>query len=63
MVSFAILAGFGLTSIFGIKLSPLAGSVVPFLTLGLGEMLHFKLPLMFLSFKIFFVGNKNTTIT
>ena len=62
MVSFAILAGFGLTSIFGIKLSPLAGSVVPFLTLGLGEMLHFKLPLM-LSSKIFFVSNKNTMIT
>eukprot|EP00250_Pteridium_aquilinum_P012900 c21015_g1_i1 orf=984-4394(+) len=36
VVSFAIVAGFGLTSACGIKLSPLAGSVVPFLALGLG---------------------------
>lgn len=36
VVSFAIISAFGLTSVFGIKLSPLAGSVVPFLALGLG---------------------------
>ncbi|KAH7447216.1 hypothetical protein KP509_01G097400 [Ceratopteris richardii] len=36
VVSFAIVSGFGLTSALGIKLSPLAGSVVPFLALGLG---------------------------
>eukprot|EP00250_Pteridium_aquilinum_P014814 c22219_g1_i1 orf=359-3775(+) len=36
VVSFAVVAGFGLTSAVGIKLTPLAGSVVPFLALGLG---------------------------
>lgn len=36
VVSFAIISGFGLTSAFGIKFSPLAGSIVPFLALGLG---------------------------
>lgn len=36
VVAFAIVSGFGLTSAFGIKFSPLAGSVVPFLALGLG---------------------------
>ncbi|KAJ7558526.1 hypothetical protein O6H91_04G044400 [Diphasiastrum complanatum] len=36
VVTFAIVAGFGLTSAFGIKITPLAGSVVPFLALGLG---------------------------
>ncbi|MCO5590364.1 hypothetical protein L7F22_044334 [Adiantum nelumboides] len=36
IVSFAIISGFGLTSALGIKLSPLAGSIVPFLALGLG---------------------------
>ncbi|KAI5073412.1 hypothetical protein GOP47_0011425 [Adiantum capillus-veneris] len=36
IVSFAIISAFGLTSALGIKFSPLAGSVVPFLALGLG---------------------------
>ncbi|XP_024381939.1 uncharacterized protein [Physcomitrium patens] len=36
VVSFSVLAGFGLTAICGIAFSPLAGSVVPFLALGLG---------------------------
>ncbi|XP_057847014.2 uncharacterized protein LOC131056772 [Cryptomeria japonica] len=36
VVSFSILAGFGLTAAFGIKFTPLAASVVPFLTIGLG---------------------------
>lgn len=37
VVGFAVLAGFGLTALCGIPFSPLAGSVVPFLALGLGE--------------------------
>jgi hypothetical protein len=36
VVSLSILAGFGLTATVGIKFTPLAGSVVPFLALGLG---------------------------
>jgi patched 1 protein/patched 2 protein len=36
VVSLSILAGFGLTAAVGIKFTPLAGSVVPFLALGLG---------------------------
>lgn len=36
VVCLAVVAGFGLTSAVGIKLTPLAGSVVPFLALGLG---------------------------
>lgn len=36
VVGFAVLAGFGLTALCGIPFSPLAGSVVPFLALGLG---------------------------
>lgn len=37
VVTFAVLAGFGLTALCGIPFSPLAGSVVPFLALGLGK--------------------------
>jgi len=37
VVSIAVLAGFGLTALCGIPFSPLAGSVVPFLALGLGQ--------------------------
>ena len=37
VVSLSILAGFGLTAAVGIKFTPLAGSVVPFLALGLGK--------------------------
>jgi patched 2 protein len=36
VVAFAVIAGFGLTALCGISFSPLAGSVVPFLALGLG---------------------------
>jgi hypothetical protein len=36
VVSLSILDGFGLTVAVGIKFTPLAGSVVPFLALGLG---------------------------
>lgn len=36
VVALAVVAGFGFTSAVGIKLTPLAGSVVPFLALGLG---------------------------
>ncbi|KAG0620497.1 hypothetical protein M758_4G220800 [Ceratodon purpureus] len=36
VVAFAVLAGFGLTALCDIPFSPLAGSVVPFLALGLG---------------------------
>ncbi|XP_024533742.1 protein patched homolog 2 isoform X1 [Selaginella moellendorffii] len=36
VVSLAVIAGFGFSAAVGIKLTPLAGSVVPFLTLGLG---------------------------
>ncbi|KAI5073406.1 hypothetical protein GOP47_0011419 [Adiantum capillus-veneris] len=36
VVALAVVSGYGLTAAVGIKLSPLAGSVVPFLTLGLG---------------------------
>ncbi|MCO5558414.1 hypothetical protein L7F22_011995 [Adiantum nelumboides] len=36
VVAFAVVSGFGLTAAVGIKLTPLAGSVVPFLALGLG---------------------------
>ncbi|KAG0631087.1 hypothetical protein M758_1G226800 [Ceratodon purpureus] len=36
VVGFAVIAGFGLTALCGISFSPLAGSVVPFLALGLG---------------------------
>lgn len=38
VVAFAVLAGFGITALCGIPFSPLAGSVVPFLALGLGEL-------------------------
>ncbi len=37
VVAFAVIAGFGLTALCGISFSPLAGSVVPFLALGLGN--------------------------
>lgn len=37
VVGFAVIAGFGLTALCGISFSPLAGSVVPFLALGLGK--------------------------
>ncbi|MCO5558412.1 hypothetical protein L7F22_011993 [Adiantum nelumboides] len=36
VVSLAVVSGYGLTAAVGIRLSPLAGSVIPFLTLGLG---------------------------
>ncbi|KAI5073407.1 hypothetical protein GOP47_0011420 [Adiantum capillus-veneris] len=36
VVAFAVVSGYGLTAAVGIKLTPLAGSVVPFLALGLG---------------------------
>ena len=38
VVGYAVIAGFGLTALSGISFSPLAGSVVPFLALGLGEL-------------------------
>jgi patched 2 protein len=38
VVGFAVIAGFGLTALCGIAFSPLAGSVVPFLALGLGKI-------------------------
>jgi hypothetical protein len=38
VVAFAVIAGFGLTALCGISFSPLAGSVVPFLALGLGTL-------------------------
>ena len=38
IVGFAVIAGFGATALCGISFSPLAGSVVPFLALGLGEL-------------------------
>lgn len=36
VVAFAVVSGYGLTAAAGIRLTPLAGSVVPFLALGLG---------------------------
>ena len=42
VVGFAVIAGFGLTALCGISFSPLAGSVVPFLALGLGKNFSLK---------------------
>ena len=42
VVGVAVIAGFGLTALCGISFSPLAGSVVPFLALGLGESEFFS---------------------
>jgi predicted RND superfamily exporter protein len=42
VVGVAVIAGFGLTALCDISFSPLAGSVVPFLALGLGESEFFS---------------------
>lgn len=59
VVTLSILSGFGFTAMIGIKFSPLAGGVVPFLALGLGKQMSLTRDISLILFILSLNSNPN----